>query len=849
MSDNISNNLFNQNGGVFSSALYTKNEIFQISRESVPDSWISVINTNLNNETIPKIIKGKPGYSISSTESISNYKNTKTAWFLFGNNGEPSQDLLNNYSLNDIIITYILANTTVELLLNGANLEDSIISYTPYVYDILSNKEWNIWNSLQYIYRLTLYNNLIYNDSVIDKNISKSTLSSSSESSFVLPEKTIDTQDRQKAGSYFDQCDVNQPFLCGKDTNLVTSNEYSVERDPRGWCRVSEQDCNVRNPINGNGRIYTNWQTSVKAVPKAQREEFIKNLPTAGVPSQNLSNSSQKFFSESMIPGSRTGKQFIVGGFQEKTIMPESYIELIKTIFNGIELKDISKLNASQGEKDPTFKKTLEYLKISGFFTKANESKIGQIITQFITLHGEKKNLIQFEQLINIIIIYLRISILCVINTDNPGLNKDILKEKPPLELPMINEEDLDKSLNKSCISIITQNECEEAKNCGYSLKSGCVSKEKLAEELKLENEKKQKEIKEGIERIIKEGNKEENKGKLEVLEVELERYTNLSTELLNQTGGESSLEDISTLTPEEAHEKMVKQSRIMDKQVILKQNAMNIIKAKGEMKEINLDNLLDPIEKDILKGKVNLEKIKQCQASKLLENIKKIIENINLILKKYPDLKTDKIAELINLAETRSIDLKKITEDETCSSIIENELKKANIAASKIAAIVKSKKKKTEIKQDLQKKKAATTIASFQRGFTTRKSLEGIRRSKQLEYNLLEKERNKIINCLENLDLSGNIKTSIENMLNRANKLTLAGLENQEIVKELLNNNNYNFKSGELESYIQCINKSMEEGKIDLSKEKDEIENMNDLQKEELIRDIQKQILGSIPD
>ncbi len=87
----------------------------------VPESWTPVINNNLNKETIPKIQKGKPGYSVSATDSNSNYKNTKTAWFLFGNNGEPTQDLLNSHSLNDILVTYILANATLELLLNGAD--------------------------------------------------------------------------------------------------------------------------------------------------------------------------------------------------------------------------------------------------------------------------------------------------------------------------------------------------------------------------------------------------------------------------------------------------------------------------------------------------------------------------------------------------------------------------------------------------------------------------------------------------------------------------------------------------------------------------------------------------------
>ena len=110
--NNYNNSHLSHTGGA--KALYTKTEISEISKEVIPETWVPVIGKNLNTETIAKIQKGKPGYD----KSDSNYKNTKTAWFLFGNNGEPTQALLNKYSLTDILITYILADTIIQLLFN-----------------------------------------------------------------------------------------------------------------------------------------------------------------------------------------------------------------------------------------------------------------------------------------------------------------------------------------------------------------------------------------------------------------------------------------------------------------------------------------------------------------------------------------------------------------------------------------------------------------------------------------------------------------------------------------------------------------------------------------------------------
>lgn len=445
MRNNLHSNLSNQNGGVSSSPPYSKSEISQLSGETVPESWTPVINNNLNKETIPKIQKGKPGYSVSARDSNSNYKNTKTAWFLFGNNGEPTQDLLNSYSLDDILVTYILANATIELLLNGADLDETKIKYKPYAYDILSKNEWNNWDSLLYYYRLTMFNNLIYNDSKVITGPSTSPSPTPSDSSFVLPDETINTEEEPPGSYYYKQCNENdKKFLCGKNTILVTSDKYEVERNPRGWCRRTEHDCNAIRPENRSGdnrKPYGNWETDPSNVPSSQRKIFEESLKRAGKPSSETENPSTLAHPQSL----RKPVAFVIGGggFEENSKLPEEYIKLIKTTFNGKDLKDLSALNASEGNKEPSFENTFEYLKTSKLLEKCKQSKIGELISQITDLQGDKKNLLQFEQVINIIILYLRISILCVIKAKTPELNLEIAKDQAlPPKPELINPED-----------------------------------------------------------------------------------------------------------------------------------------------------------------------------------------------------------------------------------------------------------------------------------------------------------------------------------------------------------------------------------------------------------------------
>ena len=81
--------------------------------DDLSDDVKKLLNNNLTQKIFDNIKKGQ------ASGNYDNYNNTKTAGFLFGNNGKISQDIIDNNDLNDILKTYILASSYTELLLSN----------------------------------------------------------------------------------------------------------------------------------------------------------------------------------------------------------------------------------------------------------------------------------------------------------------------------------------------------------------------------------------------------------------------------------------------------------------------------------------------------------------------------------------------------------------------------------------------------------------------------------------------------------------------------------------------------------------------------------------------------------
>jgi len=67
-----------------------------------------------------------------------------------------------------------------------------------------------------------------------------------------IPDNTVDTQNTTDR-TYKDKCPGQVPHLCGRDSNIQTSNPT------QGWCRRTPGDCNVRDPLRhgGSGHVYS----------------------------------------------------------------------------------------------------------------------------------------------------------------------------------------------------------------------------------------------------------------------------------------------------------------------------------------------------------------------------------------------------------------------------------------------------------------------------------------------------------------------------------------------------------------------------------------------------------------